>query len=263
MASKQFNLIRELAITQFKLKYTGSVLGYIWSLVKPLMLFTIMYTVFVQLFKIKADTPHFAFQLLLGIVLWSFFSETVGAAMSVIASNGALIKKASFYRPILVIATTVTSSITLLINLSLVMLISIPTHQAELGLRSLMIVPLLLEFYLLILGLSLLLSSLFVFFRDLGHIWEVFSQILFYASAVVYPLSRAFLGDRTDIVASNPVAQVIQDIRSAVISSKIPWTSDLLGHSPAMFIPFAIVITVVLVGGYTFHRLSPRFAEYL
>src|SRR4030081_2652759 len=91
---RHVNLTRELAISQFKLKYTGSVLGYMWSLVKPLMMFGILYVVFVKLFHIDKGAPNFVFQLLFAIVLFTFFQETTQAAMNSIASNGNMIRKA-------------------------------------------------------------------------------------------------------------------------------------------------------------------------
>lgn len=114
---RNLNLIRELALTQFKLKYTGSALGYLWSLMKPLMLLGVMYVVFARFLRLGHSSPHFTPQLLVGIIFWNFFVETVGVGVGVIVGNGSLLKKASFPRLILVIAASVSSSMTFVINL--------------------------------------------------------------------------------------------------------------------------------------------------
>lgn len=258
---RQVNLVRELAITQFKLKYTGSALGYAWSLVKPLMIFAIMYMVFGLILKAGSGSPHFTLQLLVGIVLWGFFADTVGGSISVVATNGSLIKKAFFPRIALVLASSLTASMTFAINLGLILLIAWPLHQIDVGWRTLIVVPLVLEMYLLILGISLLLSALFVFYRDLGHIWEVSSQALFYGSAIVYPLTPTFLGHWTSLLALNPIAQIVEDVRHAMVTSSVPWTVQILGIG--LVVPLGIVGMTTAIGGVVFRRLSPRFSEYL
>jgi ABC-2 type transport system permease protein len=257
---RHYNLVRELALTQFKLKYTGSVLGYLWSLLKPLMLFGIMYAIFGYLFKLGKTSPNFPIQLLLGIVTWNFFAETTGTAMSAIASNGNLIRKAFFPRSILVLASSVSALITFLINALLIVAIATPFGGMSLGWRSLAAPLLLIELYALILGLSMLLSSLFVFYRDLGHIWEVMSLVLFYGSAVVFPFSLIPARVR-HLAALNPIAQIIEDMRHALVTPKVPWMGQLVGIEGVA--PFLICIAVIALGTWTFRRLSPRFAEEL
>lgn len=256
------NLVRELSVTQFKLKYTGSILGYLWSLMKPLLIFGVMYAVFVAFLKVGNSSPHFPLQLLVGIVLWNFFAEGVGTAIGVIVGNASLLKKASFPRVILVVAASVTSLMTFVINMCLIVIIATPLGQVQPSLRSLMMLPLVVELYALILGVSLLLSALFTMYRDLGHIWEISSQVLFYGSAVVYPLSPSILGGKTALLALNPMAQIIEDARHALVTSHVPWAVDLTG--PARFtIPILAVVAVLATGAVSFRRLAPRFAEYL
>lgn len=251
-------LIRELAWTQFKLKYTGSVLGYLWSLLKPAMLFSVMYAIFVVLLKQRAH--DFAIQLLVGIVFFTFFIECTSTAMSSIAGNAGLIQKAYFPRWVLVIASSMTAAMTFVINFTLIIAVAAPLGKLELGLRSLAAIPLVLELYVLSLGLSLLLASLFVFYRDLGHIWEILTQVLFYLSAIVYPptlvparlLPYFFL---------NPVAQIIEDVRHAVVVPDAPKVLSLVG--PIGLVPIALSIAVLIAGILVFRGLSPTFAESL
>lgn len=251
-------LTRELAWTQFKLKYTGSVLGYLWSLLKPAMLFAILYVIFVQIFHQTAD--EFAVQLLVGVVLFTFFVESTSGAMSSIVGNAGLIQKAYFPRAILVVASSLTASMTFVINLALIVAVATPLGHMHLGLRSLLAIPIVAELYVLALGLSLLLSCLFVFYRDLGHIWEILTQVIFYASAVVFPISRVPERFRIGFFL-NPMAQIIEDMRHALVLPGIPSTADVVGRNAA--IPIAIAVLAFVIGIATFRALSPSFAENL
>ncbi|MDB5113535.1 MAG: polysaccharide permease [Chloroflexi bacterium] len=260
---RHLNLTRELALTQFKLKYTGSVLGYLWSLLKPMMVFAIMYAVFDRLLHAGRTSDRFTLQLLIGIVIWTFFSETTVTAVNAIVVNGNLINKASFPRAILVIASSLTALMTFAINLSLIVVIAGAARQLSLGWHSLLAVPLLIELYALVIGISLILSALFVFYRDLGHIWEIFTQLLFYGSAVVFPLSRDILHSKVELVALNPVAQIIEDLRHALVTQdpRVPWTATILGRATP--VPLLIVVAVLVIGVVLFRRLAPHFSESL
>lgn len=255
---KNTALVRELAWTQFKLKYTGSVLGYLWSLLKPAMLFGIMYLIFGVVFNQRAN--EFALQLLVGIVLFTFFTECTSVGMGSIVGNGGLIQKAYFPRAVLVVASSMTAAMTFLINFVLIVAIATPLGHLHPGLRSLAVIPLVLEIYLLALGLSLLLSSLFVFYRDLGHIWEILTQVLFYASAVVFPITLVPARFHA-LLFINPLAQIIEDVRHALVISVVPTTASSVGA--VALIPIGISIGLFVIGALVFRALSPSFAENL
>jgi ABC-2 type transport system permease protein len=256
---KNLELVLRLAVTNFKLKYTGSVLGYVWSLVKPMMIFGVTYLVFVQLLGAGRSSPSFPLQLLVGVVLWSFFGETTGSALSTVVANAQLIKKAYFPRPVLVLASTLTASMTFAINICLIVLIAGVLGGLELRLDSLLAIVVVIELYVLVVGLGMLLSSLFVFFRDLGHIWEILLQVLFYGSAVVYPLNLK--PGFAHWLALNPIAQIINDFRYLVVSSGIPSTPKILGA--AILIPTGLTVLCLVVGYLVFQRKAPDFAEQL
>ena len=266
---QHLNLTRELAITQFKLKYTGSVLGYVWSMINPLMQFAILYVIFVGVFHADRSSPHFTLQLLLGIVIFNFFAETTNGSVGAIAGNGHMIRKAYFPRIILVLASSVTSFLTLGINFAVMLVFAVAFGQLDLGWQSLLTPLFLVELYLFCLGLGLLLSSLFVFYRDLGHIWGILTQVLFYGSAVMFPLSllKTFKDGvelhhwRIDLLLCNPIAQIIEDMRHALITSQVPWSVREMGGF--FVVPFLIIGVLLLVGWRTFDRLTPRFAESL
>jgi ABC-2 type transport system permease protein len=260
---RNLNLVRELSITQFKLKYTGSALGYVWSLVKPLMLFGIMYLVFSLLLKVGKDDTDFPVQLLIAIVAWTFFTEATSTAMNAVAGNGDLIRKAYFPRWILVVASTTSALLTFAINTTLVLVVTLVLGHLDLTLRSLLAPLYYLELIVLVLGLSLLLSSLFVFFRDLGHIWEIVSLVLFYGSGVVFPIMLIKATTLLDLAGLNPVAQIIQDLRYSLVQSSVLNHSMVSLIGALVIIPILISVAAFIIGFLVFSRLTPKFAESL
>jgi ABC-2 type transport system permease protein len=256
------NLTRELAVASFKLKYAGSVLGYLWSLFKPLLTFGMLYVVF-ALFLLRGRTTsseNFPVQLLMGIVLWTFFAEATSSSMSAIVSNGEMVRKAFFPRWILIVASTASAGMTLVVNLTLILVLGSALGWYEFGPSSALIVPLLGELYVLALGTGLLLAAVFVSFRDLGHVWEILLQLLFYASAIVFPLALIPAG-LVHIAAINPLAQIVEDARRALVTTAIPWSSELLGLG--ILVPLGLSILSLVIGGLVFRALSRRFGERL
>ena len=261
-ARVNFNLIRELAVTSFRLKYTDSLLGYLWSLVKPLLIFGMMYLVF-AVFLLRGRTApgeNFPVELLVAVIVWGFFAEATGTSVGAVAGNASLIRKAYFPRWILVIASTLSVAMTFVVNFGLLLVIGLSFGWFIVGWNLLFVPLLMLELYVLIVGMGMFLSALFVSYRDLGHIWEIITQLLFYASAIVYPLS--LIPHRFQALAAmNPTTQIIQDLRRALVTTKIPWSPEILGG--LFWVPFVIVIAIFAIGYTVFRRLTPRFAENL
>lgn len=257
---RNLSLTVELAVTQFRLRYTGSILGYGWSLLRPFFIFGINYVVFIYVLHVGGK--EFGSQLLVGIVAWTFFSEGTSAALTSIAGNGHLLRKAAFPRSVLVIASMLTALFTFVINLVLVILLTVALGRMHLGWRSLWAFPLLIELTLVATGLGLLLAALFVYFRDVGHLWDIFSQLLFYASIIVFPYERLSKHPTLYHLAGlNPVAQVVEDLRHALVIDDVgvPWIASVDGWAFAA--PIGLVAAVVVGGWVVFRRLSPNFAE--
>jgi ABC-2 type transport system permease protein len=254
------DMVRQLAITDFKLKYQGSVLGYLWSLAKPMAVFTILYIVFTRFIKIGGAIPHYALYLLLGIVLWSYFADSTGTAMVSIVDRGELIRKVYFPRIVIPIAASLTSLFTLFFNL-IVIAIFIAFSGVPLSTSALLFVVLLVELYVLSLGCSLLLAALYVRFRDFRHIWELGLQVMFYATPIIYPLSLVphSIGR---LLALNPIAQIVEDGRKAVLLSHGVSSVDLLGW-PLGIVPYVVPPLLLLVGFRYFEAAAARFAEEL
>lgn len=259
-------LLKELVKTEFKLRYQGSVLGYAWSLLKPLGLFSILYVVFVKFLKIGEGVPHFPVYLLLGIVLWTFFTEATFGALNSVVARGDVIRKIKFPKYIIVISGTISSLINLAFNLSVVLAFCLLTG-VEFGTRALLAPLFILELYLLVLGIGLLLSAAYVKLRDISHVWEILMQGMFYAIPILYPINLVIdqFQDKAwiaKLIMINPVSQIIQSLRHSLITDYSVRTSDVVTY-PLALIPFVSVGLVLLAGALYFRKESKYFAEKL
>jgi ABC-2 type transport system permease protein len=253
-------LLAELVRTDFKLRYQGSALGYAWSLLRPLLLFLILYIVFVRFLRLGADVPHFPIYLLLGIVLWNFFNEMTVQSLGSIVGRGDLIRKIRIPRWIIVLSSSISALINLFLNLIVVVIFMIVSH-VDLLQTSLMFPLLLVEVYLFALGVSLFLAAAFVRFRDVGYIWEVVLQAGFYLTPILYPLAMITNEAFQKLLLLNPMAQAIQDARHAVVTHETLTIAKVFDGGWYMLIPFGIV-GVVLVGGLAYFRKESKyFAE--
>lgn len=252
-------VLRQMVAADFKLRYQGSVLGYLWSLLRPLALFTVLYIVFVRLLKIGGDTPNFGLALLLGIVIWNFFVEVTNQSLGSIVGKGDLLRKVKFPRYVVPLAPAVSALINLFLNLLVVAVFMIITGVK---LQTVMVwAPLLLiELFILSVAVAFILSALYVRFRDLTHIWDITLQALFYATPILYPLS--LIPSRiAKWLMLNPLAQVIQDLRYLVIDTRIPTIDDLYASPLIRLIPFGISFTIMVLAIGYFKRRSAYFAE--
>jgi len=254
-------LLRELVITDFKLRYQGSVLGYLWSLLKPLALFTVLYFVFVRFLKFGTDIPHFPIYLLLGIVLWNFFVEVTTGSVSAISGKGDLIRKINFPKYVIILATSVSALINLTFNFAVVILFMI-IFGASPSILSLIAIPLLIvELYFMGLACGFFLSAAQVRFKDIGYIWEVLIQMAFYATPILYPMTKLTL-PLQQLSILNPAAQIIQDARYFLVTPVSVTGASLYPNQLIMrLIPFFIVLFLIIFGGLYFRNRSKNFAE--
>ncbi|WP_313097655.1 ABC transporter permease [Empedobacter sp.] len=257
-------LLRELVKTDFKLRYQGSIMGYVWSVLKPLMLFAVMYVVFVRFLKFGADVPHFSVALLLGTVLWGFFNETTNLSMSSIVMRGDLIRKLNFPKQIIVISISLNAMINLLISLVIVILFGL-INGVSISTYAFLAPALLLELYMFSLGISFLLATIYVRFRDIGPIWEVVLQILMYMTPMIYPVSLVInYSERiAKILLLNPLAQIMQDMRYLLVSDKNITVWMLINNHLISLVPYIISVLTLLIGYYVFSKNSNKFAEMI
>ncbi|WP_129620829.1 ABC transporter permease [Candidatus Nanoperiomorbus periodonticus] len=261
-------LLRELVKTDFKLRYQGSMLGMAWSVLKPLMLFAVMYVVFVRFLRFGAGIPHFAVSLLLAQTLWAFFQEATSQGMQAIVGRGDLLRKLKFPKYIVVVSSTVSALINLVISLFVVLIFMI-VNGVEFRPTILLFPLVVVELYIFALGIAFLLSTMFVRFRDIGHIWDVIMQAWFYATPIIYPLTQlinvGWLSVAKLVLMLNPIAQIIQDARYLVVTTQTETIWGLVGQQCWLLklIPLLIIAIVLLVGVTVFRRRSPYFAEEL
>ena len=256
-------LLKELVITEFKLRYQGSVLGYLWSLLRPLFLFIILYFVFVFFLKIGNDVPHWPVALLMGIVLWNFFSEVTNNGLTSIVNRGDVIRKINFPKYVILLASSISAFINLLLNL-VVIAVFMAINGVDLTWYALLAPLFILEVFAFALGLAFILSTVFVRLRDMNYIWEILMQALFYASAIIYPINLVI--DKSETIAQfillNPVAQAVQDVRHTLISAQNPTLLTLThGNIWLAAVPIVLVVIVVIFGAWLFKRRSSSFAE--
>jgi len=254
-------LLTELTKTDFKLRYQGSVLGYLWALLRPLLMFAILYIVFAKLLQFGNDIPHYPVYLLTGTVLWSFFTECSQQGIQAMVGRGDLIRKISFPKYIVTVSTTLTAVINLLINLVVIVIFALINGVAP-SFSWLLVLPLIFELYLLALGISFLLGSINVKYRDIGSIWDVLIQALFYAVPIIYPIAMVAETSTwaAKVILLNPIAQVIQDVRWSLITPATVTTSGFVGVW-AELVAMGIVLGTFVIGALVFRKRSRFFAE--
>jgi ABC-2 type transport system permease protein len=256
----QARIVFVIASSEFKVKYADSALGYVWSLLKPLGLFAMLYVVFGRFLKIGAGIPHYPLYLLLGIVLWTFFSDATSLGMQSIVKRSTLLSKLAFPRVVIPVSITASSAITFAVSLvAFTVLIAINGIAPDV--EWLLIPLLLLELYVFVLGLTFILSTVYVRLRDIGQVWELALLLLFYASPIIYSAS-ALPAWFQKITFLNPFVQVAQDVRSIVLpSSDTVTAADVYGSRLGELLPIAVAL-LLFVGAYLFFRREePWLAE--
>ena len=255
-------LLRELVITEFKLRYQGSVLGYLWSLLKPLFLFVILYFVFVHFLRVGSEVPNWPIALLFGIVLWNFFSEITNNGVGAVVGRGDVIRKINFPKYVIVIASSVSALINLLLNL-VVLTIFMIVAKVDLGWSALLAPLFIIELFVFGVGIAFILSTLFVKYRDMNYIWEIITQALFYGSAIIYPLSMISTTniELAKLILLSPITQSVQDARWSLIDHANVTASALGSNIWMQLFPFILSIATFAFGAWLFKKNSPYFAE--
>jgi ABC-2 type transport system permease protein len=249
-----------LASTEFKLHYRGSVLGYLWSVMQPLMLFGVLYLVFsgiVGLGRIK-DYPLYV---LTAVVLWTYFTEGTGGGVSSLLRGQALLRKMRFPR----LAIPLSVSLKALLNLgmnALIVLAFAAISGVDPRLSWLELPLLIVVLVVLTTGLTMLLSSLYVRYRDMQQIWRVIERILFFGSPIFYP-ATLYPDAVREVMALTPLVMILTEMRHAFIDPAAPSAAELAGGAPLLVVPIALAAATFLLGLLVFNRQAPRIAERL
>ncbi|MCA9332289.1 ABC transporter permease [Candidatus Saccharibacteria bacterium] len=262
LSKKNKALLLELVRTDFKLRYQGSAIGYAWSLLRPLFMFVILYAVFAGVFKLGSEIPNYPIYLFIGIVLWSFFTEMTSQSLGAIVGRGDLIRKIRIPRWMIIVSTSISALINLSLNMIIVLIIAAISGMNFLS-SSILFPLFIVEIYIFSLGLSLILSALFVKYRDISFIWEVLLQAGFYATPILYPLTLIANATIQKILLINPMAQSIQGARNVFVTHETLTIGEVYSSSLALLIPLAITVITLLIGILYFRKEAPDFAENL
>lgn len=258
ITQKNRSILREMVSTDFKVRYQGSVLGYAWSVLRPLFLFLTLYVVFVKFLRIGGDIPNFPVYLLMGIVLWSFFTEATSQAMTSVVARGDLIKKISIPRYLVVASSSFSALINLGLNLIILLIIALINGVRPM--ESWLLLPIfIIELFLLATAIGFFLSALFVKYRDASYVWEVLLQAGFYATPILYPIS--LVAEKFQkLLMLNPVAQIIQDSRWAFVSHETLSSWKVL-DLPYLLVPFLFIPVLIVIATKYFKSQAKYFAE--
>jgi ABC-2 type transport system permease protein len=260
-----WHLTRALAVTEFKLRFFGSVLGYAWQVMRPLLLFGVLYILFTQVIDVGNETPLYGVALLLGLVLYTFLSEATGAAVSSVVDRENLVRKIEFPRLAVPLSVVLTALFNLALNLGVVVVFLLASG-GSVRWSWLEMIPLVALLAILASGLAMLLSALYVRARDIKPIWDVVLQILFYGTPIFYTVETVQQSAPTWVAKAlmlNPFAAILQQARHAVVDPEYVTASSAIGPTWRLIIPLGIVLGVFAVGYAVFRRAAPRLAEDL
>lgn len=255
------SLITELVISDFKLRYQNSVLGYLWSLLRPLMMFGVLYIVFTKVIRVGTGIEFYPQYLLLGLVIWTFFVEATTNGMNAITGRGDLVRKVSIPKYTIVIATTMSAFVNFILNMVVVVVFMI-AGGVEVG-QTVVFLPIIIaQLFVFCLAISFLLSALYVKYRDFSHIWEVALQVLFYATPIIYVFSIV-PPKFAKLMSLSPLTQIIQDARSVLITKDTLTVNEIIGSQYARVGTILITLIILIVGALYFRSNSHKFAEEL
>ena len=259
---RSLELLYLFAVTEFKKTYFGTVLGYAWSLARPLMLFAVLVTVFTQIVHL-GKVPHYPVLLLMNIVLFGFFQEATLIAVGSVVGQEAIVRKTQFPRLVIPLAVVLTALFNLLLNLVVVFIFILASGVTPTW--TWLLFPIVI---LLLIGIttavSMIVASLYPRFRDLAIIWTVFSTVLFYATPILYTVGN-LIGHPTlrRIILLNPLAPIFELARKWIIQPSAPSPAVAAGGYAQLLAPIAIYVGVCVLAVWIFGREAPRIAEEL
>jgi ABC-2 type transport system permease protein len=250
-----------LAVTDFKLRFFGSALGYLWTLMRPLLLFSVLYVVFTEVVRFGQGVENYPVYLLAAIVLFTFFSETTSRGVTSLMERENLLRKIRFPRLVIPLAVALHALFNLGLNL-IIVFVFVFAAGIDPRLAWLELIPLIAVLVVFATGVTMLLSALYVRYRDVQPIWEVGLQILFYASPVIYVTETLPDSVEREAMAS-PLTAVLTQMRHVLIDPDAPSASEAIGGDARLLIPLFVTVAIFGLGLWVFAREAPRIAEDL
>ena len=256
-----FELLWLVSLNEFKMTYFGTVLGYFWSLIRPLMLFGVLLLVFTKIFRLGSGVPNYPVMLLLNIVLFTLVQEATTGAVTSIVGNEGILRKTQFPRLVIPLSIVLTAIFNLGLNLIAVFAF-IFIYGAEPLWTWLLLPVLLLPLVALTVSLAMLLSALYVRFRDAAIIWSVAITVLFYGTPILYPIEVVPRSLQT-VELFNPLSPIFAQARKWIIDADAPSALAAAGSVPRLMISVFVFSLVCFLGVWIFRREAPRIAEAL
>jgi len=263
-----FDLLWLMSVTEFRRTYFGTVFGYLWSLVRPLMLFGVLLFVFTQVFKVGSELDNYPVLLLLGIVQFTFFQEATSSAVASVVVQEGVVRKTQFPRLVIPLATVLTAFFNFLLNL-VVVGVFILAWGVDPKLTWLLYPFALTALFVFTAAVSMILSVLYVRFRDVAIIWTVAAQVLFYATPILYPLGPVGtqengVGETIEqLLMLNPLAVIFEQVRVWVLEPSAPTAVEAAGGWLHLLPALAIYLGLCAYAVWIFNREAPRIAEEL
>jgi ABC-2 type transport system permease protein len=255
------NLTVTLAVSEWKLRFFGSVLGYAWTLMRPLLLFGVLYVVFTHVVKVGTAVPHYPVYLLSSIVMFQFFADSTSQGLQSLLQRESLLRKMRFPRMVIPLSVVLTNLFNLGMN-TIAVTIFVLANGIEPRWTWLLMPILVIALIVLATGAAMLTSALYVRFRDLAPIWEIVLQISFYASPVLYVISQVPSAYQHPL-AANPLGMVMTQMRKWVIDPGAPSSAEAIGGYWKLLVPIGVIVGVFALGFWVFQRETPHIAENL
>ena len=258
-----------IAMVNWKLRFFGSALGYLWQLIRPLLLFLVLYVFFTKVAHVgnpaAPSEQFYGAQLLSAIVLFTFFSEATMNSVRCVVDGEVMVRKIQFPRLVIPLSCVLLALFNLSLNMIVVVIFALIA-----GVRPMLTwleLPLVIGLLVVLAtGLAMLLSALFVYLRDVQPIWEVLLQVVFYASGIMIPIDevQAHLSPSLlHLYMMNPLAAIFQQFKHVFITHRSPSAGALLGSARLLVIPVGITFLIFVLGLYVFNRIAPKVAEDL
>ena len=251
-----------IGLTEYRLTYFGSALGYLWSLMRPLMLFGVLYVVFAEIVDFGGDIVNYPVLLLMNIVLFNFFQDSTTKAVSSLVDREAMVRKMHFPGMVIPLARVLTGLLNMVVSL-----VAVFVFMLAYGVQprwSWLLLPVsVAALAALTLAAGMLLSALYVRFRDVAPIWTVVATILFYGSPVLYAIDAVPEDYRRPLLLINPIADILEQTRQWIVDPNAPGAVEVVGGAGWALVPLAISIGFCALAVYVLNREAPRIAERL
>jgi ABC-2 type transport system permease protein len=257
-----FDLLWLISVNEFKKTFFGTALGYVWSLVRPLLLFAVLLVVFTKIIRLGSDVPHYPVLLLFNLVVFGFFQEATGGAVGSVLAQEGIVRKTQFPRLVIPLSSVLVALFTLGLNLIVVVIFLLASGVGPMW--TWLLFPVILGLlFVLTCGVSLLLSALNVRFRDVAIIWTVLATVLMYGTPLIYPLDIIGPSFLREVLLLNPLTLIFEQARVWIIDPNAATAVQAAGGWLHVIPAAAIYVTVCVLGVWVFRREAPKIAELL